>query len=96
MIPWQESSDVNASEPRRTKPIIGARACLCRVTNVAERLVQHKHCPVCGRAMSADKKTCSDDCEVRHEAIIREKKRTMYMFYAVAIFIVVLLAVQFM
>ena len=45
--------------------------------------------------MSVDKKACSDECEVSHEAVIREKKRTMYMFYAVAIFMAILLAVQF-
>lgn len=63
---------------------------------MAERLVQHKHCPICGKAMSADRKTCSDECEVRHEAVMREKKRTMYMYYAVALLMVVLLAAQFM
>lgn len=62
---------------------------------MAERLVQHKHCPVCGKAMSVDKKACSPECEASHEAIIREKKRTMYLFYGVAIVMVVLLALQF-
>ena len=62
---------------------------------MAERLVQHKHCPQCGKAMSADRKTCSDECEVAHEAVMKEKKRTMYLFYGLAVVMIILFASQF-
>jgi predicted nucleic acid-binding Zn ribbon protein len=64
-------------------------------TPMAERLVQHKHCPVCGKAMSTEKETCSDECSVRREAQIRERKRTMYIFYFAMAIMVVVLVLQF-
>lgn len=63
---------------------------------MAERLVQHKHCPVCGKAMSADKETCSDECSLKRQAQMQEKKRTMYMFYLSIVVLVVVLGLQFM
>ncbi|UCC92686.1 MAG: DUF2116 family Zn-ribbon domain-containing protein [Thermoplasmata archaeon] len=63
---------------------------------MAERLVQHKHCPVCGKAMSADKETCSDECAVTRQAQIQEKKRTRNMFYFSIAILAVVLALQIM
>jgi predicted nucleic acid-binding Zn ribbon protein len=63
---------------------------------MAERLVQHKHCPVCGKAMSSSKETCSSECADRREVQIRERKRTMYIFYASIAVLVVVLALQFL
>lgn len=62
---------------------------------MAERLVQHKHCPVCGKAMSTDRETCSDDCATRRKAQIKERKRTMYLFYFSMMVLAVVLALQF-
>ena len=63
---------------------------------MAERLVQHKHCPVCMKAMSTDKDTCSEDCAVRRKAQVRERKRTMYLFYFSMVVLVIVLALQFL
>lgn len=62
---------------------------------MAERLVQHKHCPVCGKAMSSDRESCSDECATRREKQIKERKRTMYLFYFSMLILVVVLALQF-
>ena len=63
---------------------------------MAERLVQHKHCPVCSNAMSASRDTCSDECTERWEVQKKEKKRTLYMFYISIGVLVVVLALQFL
>jgi predicted nucleic acid-binding Zn ribbon protein len=63
---------------------------------MAEKLVQHKHCPVCGKAMSADKDTCSDECAVSRQSQMREKKRTLYMFYISIVVLAVVMGLQFM
>lgn len=61
---------------------------------MAERLVQHKHCPMCGKAMSASKEFCSDECEQAREAKQRERKRTLYTFYALIALMIVLFFLQ--
>jgi predicted nucleic acid-binding Zn ribbon protein len=63
---------------------------------MAEKLVQHKHCPVCGKAMSAGKETCSKQCANTREAQIREKKRTLYLFYFSIVVLAIVLGLQFM
>jgi predicted nucleic acid-binding Zn ribbon protein len=63
---------------------------------MAERLVQHKHCPVCGKAMSVDKETCSDECAVQRETQLKEKKRTLYLFYFSIIILAIVMGLQFM
>ncbi len=62
---------------------------------MAERLVQHKHCPVCKKAMSTERETCSDECSVLREAQTKERKRTMYFFYFAMAIMVVVLILQF-
>jgi predicted nucleic acid-binding Zn ribbon protein len=63
---------------------------------MTERLVQHKHCPVCGKAMSADKETCTDECATTRKAQVQEKKRTLYLFYFSIVILAVVLGLQFM
>jgi predicted nucleic acid-binding Zn ribbon protein len=63
---------------------------------MAERLVQHKHCPVCGKAMSVEKETCSDECASQREVQLREKKRTLYLFYFSIIILAIVMGLQFM
>jgi predicted nucleic acid-binding Zn ribbon protein len=64
--------------------------------NMAERLVQHKHCPVCGKAMSVDKETCSDECATTRQAQLRDKRRTLYLFYFSIVVLAIVLGLQFM
>jgi len=63
---------------------------------MAERLVQHKHCPVCGKAMSVDRETCSDECASTRAVQQREKKRTLYLFYFSIVVLAIVLGLQFM
>ncbi|ADP77711.1 Protein of unknown function DUF2116, Zn-ribbon [Methanothermus fervidus DSM 2088] len=50
----------------------------------------HKHCPVCGKPIPLDKRTCSPECEriliENHERI---KKTRMVMYLALLAFIAV-------
>jgi predicted nucleic acid-binding Zn ribbon protein len=61
---------------------------------MAERLVQHKHCPVCGKAMSVDKDTCSDECAVSRQSQQRERKRTLYLFYFSIVVLLIVFGLQ--
>ena len=61
---------------------------------MTERIVQHKHCPECGKAMSATKEFCSDECKQSREVKQRERKRTLYTFYALIALMIVLFFLQ--
>lgn len=57
---------------------------------MAEKLVQHRHCKVCGKAVAPSDQTCSEECATAWKAQQRSKKQTLYLFY---VSIVVLLVV---
>ena len=61
---------------------------------MAERLVQHKHCPSCGKAMAVGKEYCSDECEQQHEQKQKERKRTLYWFYIAIAIMIIFLVIQ--
>lgn len=61
------------------------------VASLAERLVQHKHCKMCGVAIQPDEMVCSDACKARWEAQQRSRKQTMWLMYAsIAVLFIVL------
>lgn len=44
-------------------------------------LLQHRHCVFCGKAVHVDDTYCSKECESRHEAIKRQQKKRLTLFY---------------
>jgi predicted nucleic acid-binding Zn ribbon protein len=58
---------------------------------MTERLVQHRHCKACGKAVAPDDETCSDECKAKWEAQKKSRKNTMWLFYlSIAVLLVVL------
>jgi len=52
------------------------------------RLVDHRHCKVCGKAIPPNREFCSDECREKYEgwqARERRAKRMIYIFYALII-----------
>ncbi|MFQ5909602.1 MAG: DUF2116 family Zn-ribbon domain-containing protein [Thermoplasmata archaeon] len=60
---------------------------------MVERLVQHKHCRDCGRAIHAKDVFCSKDCEDEHRRLLRRKKNQLLLLYVSSIIIVILVLV---
>ena len=60
---------------------------------MAERLLQHKHCRQCGKAIPSDEKFCGDKCQTEHREMMRKKKNQMLiiMFLAMAMMVFALL-----
>ncbi len=56
-----------------------------------DEIPPHKHCPVCGISIPPDQEFCSRKCEEKWKAMVKQKKRSVYLMWAmVAILIVVL------
>ncbi|MFQ6106912.1 MAG: DUF2116 family Zn-ribbon domain-containing protein [Thermoplasmata archaeon] len=56
---------------------------------MVERLVQHRHCRECGRAISASDVFCSKDCENEHRRRLRKKKNQLLLLYLGSIIVVI-------
>ncbi|MDI6708315.1 MAG: DUF2116 family Zn-ribbon domain-containing protein [Candidatus Thermoplasmatota archaeon] len=58
---------------------------------MVEKILQHKHCRICDKAITADEEFCSDECKVKWNMILKRRKWTMYFFYGIIILFIALL-----
>jgi len=61
-----------------------------------ERVPQHSHCQICGKAVPFEKVICSDECEEQYGKIVKKRKFYMYIMYgamAILIFMFILMYV---
>lgn len=48
---------------------------------MAEKLIQHIHCPICSKAMPMDKDSCSEECKEKLEYFRRANKKKNRIVY---------------
>jgi len=46
---------------------------------MVEKVLQHKHCQICGRAITVDDTFCSAECENRYNHYVKKQKRSNYL-----------------
>jgi len=52
---------------------------------MAEKLLQHKHCRFCQKAILPDSTFCDDKCEGQHKDMMRKKRNQLLLLMAFAI-----------
>ena len=52
---------------------------------MGEKLLQHKHCWNCGRAVQVDQDYCNDRCREEHHAMLRKKRNQLYVLMILAL-----------
>jgi len=52
---------------------------------MGEKLLQHKHCRNCGRAVQVDQDYCNDRCREEHHAMLRKKRNQLYVLMILAL-----------
>lgn len=57
---------------------------------MTEKILQHKHCRICGKAIPVDETFCSDECREKWNAMVKKRKMMMYIMYGM-IFIFIFL-----
>jgi len=67
---------------------------IARLISMTEKIPQHMHCQICGKAIPAsDTETmCSDECKQRYKNLTKRRKVWVYIMYAL---IFVMIAVLF-
>ena len=60
----------------------------------AGKLLQHKHCNVCGKAVPVSKEICSDECQGKWDELTNKRKRSLYIFYIAMAILIVLFFLQ--
>ena len=57
---------------------------------MAEKVAQHAHCNICGKAIPLDEAQCSEDCKQKFQTMIRKRKMLVYLMYGL-IFVILIL-----
>jgi predicted nucleic acid-binding Zn ribbon protein len=58
---------------------------------MAEKLLQHKHCVNCGKAVQVRSEYCDEDCKEQHVTMLKKKRRQLLTLYIGSIVVVVIL-----
>ena len=48
---------------------------------MAEKIAQHTHCNICGKAIPISELHCSEECKQKFEKMIKKRKMYMYIMY---------------
>jgi predicted nucleic acid-binding Zn ribbon protein len=54
-----------------------------------DRMPQHRHCYVCGKAHTEEGRFCGGSCKESKKAELKRKKRQLYLIEALAIIMMV-------
>ncbi len=46
---------------------------------MVEKVLQHKHCQVCGRAIPVDEIFCSVECDNKYKGYMKKQRRSNYL-----------------
>jgi predicted nucleic acid-binding Zn ribbon protein len=57
---------------------------------MTEKIVQHSHCQICGKAIPVSEMFCSEECKVKYSSMMKKRKLTVYAMYALIGVIIVL------
>jgi predicted nucleic acid-binding Zn ribbon protein len=58
---------------------------------MAEKLLQHKPCINCGKAVHTRNEYCDDDCKDQHVTMLKKKRRQLLTLYVGSIVVVIIL-----
>jgi len=51
---------------------------------MSDKLLQHKHCRYCEKAITIKEIYCSEDCKHQHHTMLRKKRNQLYILMAIA------------
>jgi len=57
---------------------------------MVEKVAQHTHCQICGKAIPITETLCSEECKQRYQTMVKKRKMLVYIMYGLIAFILVL------
>jgi predicted nucleic acid-binding Zn ribbon protein len=49
---------------------------------MVEKIGQHTHCHICGKAIQIDETLCSDECKQKYQGMLKKRKLWLYLMWA--------------
>jgi predicted nucleic acid-binding Zn ribbon protein len=61
---------------------------------MAEKVGQHTHCQICGKAIPLSETFCSEECKQKYQAMVKKRKTLVYIMYALIFIILVMFLIN--
>ncbi|MDG6221336.1 MAG: DUF2116 family Zn-ribbon domain-containing protein [Candidatus Thermoplasmatota archaeon] len=61
------------------------------MTDDVDIVVQHLHCPICGKAIPPEEEFCSDVCNEKMKAIVKKRKLYTYVIYGLMLLVLLVM-----
>ena len=72
------------------RKVFHSESICARVSVMVEKVSQHTHCQICGKAIPLSETLCSEECKQRYQSMIKKRKLLMYIMYAL-IFVILIM-----
>lgn len=60
---------------------------------MSEKVPQHSHCHICGKAIPLTETLCSEECKEKYQRIIKRRRLMVYFMYAMLAALVIVFIV---
>ena len=58
--------------------------------HMAEKVAQHTHCQICGKAIPISETLCSEECKQKYKSMVKKRKILVYIMYGL-IFVILIM-----
>jgi predicted nucleic acid-binding Zn ribbon protein len=58
-----------------------------------QKVVQHTHCQICGKAIPLSENLCSQDCKQKYQAMLKKRRMLVYIMYGLIFVILIMFLV---
>ena len=62
----------------------------------AGKLLQHRHCQVCSKAIPISEEFCSEECKVEFGGMVKKRRNLLYVFYGLIIVFIVIMFLSYL
>jgi predicted nucleic acid-binding Zn ribbon protein len=62
---------------------------------MVEKVTQHTHCQICGKAIPIKEMLCSEECKQKYQNMVKKRKMIVYIMYALIVFILILFLLSY-
>ncbi|MEM0466786.1 MAG: DUF2116 family Zn-ribbon domain-containing protein [Candidatus Thermoplasmatota archaeon] len=60
---------------------------------MTEKIPQHTHCHICGKAVPVSETLCSEDCKQRYQKMMKKRRLWIYLMWALIAFTIIIMIV---
>ncbi len=61
-----------------------------------DKIPQHAHCQICGKAIPYGEVVCSDECREKYDQLVKKRKMYLYVMYGALALLIVMFVLMYL